>query len=100
MFCRRLTRMLTSPSVYKVETQIALIYIYSPIYYITMCCKNQYRGMTLNTTFQNCHFKFSNRHSSVDIASKVPKSLGYVLCRPLEGKMSENLYLGSGYFCM
>ena len=63
-----------------------------------MCCKNRYGGMTLKTTFQNFHIKFSNSDSSVDIAIKLIKSLGDVLCNPLEGSMSQNFDLGPGYF--
>ena len=97
--------MLTSPLIYKVETYIiyqiiALIHIYILIYCITTGCKDHYRGMTLKTTFQNFHIKFSNSDSSVDIAIKLTKSLRDVLCSPLEGSVSSNFDSGPGYFFM
>ena len=58
--------------------------------------------MTLKTTFQNFHIKFSNSDYSVDIIIKLTKSLGDVLCSPLEGNVSQNFdlcYL-CAYFCM
>ena len=56
--------------------------------------------MTLKTTFQNFHIIFSNSDSSVDIVIKLTKSLGDVLCSPLEGNVSQNVNLGPGYFFM
>ena len=56
--------------------------------------------MTLKTTFQNVHIKFSNSDSSVDIAITLTKSLGDVLCNPLEERVFQNFDLGPGYLFM
>ena len=56
-----------------------------------MFCKNNYRDMTLKTIFQNVHIKLSNSDFSVDNESNVTKSLGYVLCILLEGRVSQNI---------
>ena len=56
--------------------------------------------MTLKIIFQNFHFQFLNSDFSVDNVLNVTKLIGYVLCIPLEGSVSQNFDLGLGYFFM
>ena len=54
----------------------------------------------LKTTFEQYHINFSNSNFSLDIALIFAKFLGYVLHSPPEGSVSQNCYLGTGYFFM
>ena len=56
------------------------------------------RNMTLKTIFLNFHIQFLNSDFSVHNESNVTKSIGHVLCIPLEERVSQNLDLGLGYF--
>ena len=56
--------------------------------------------MILKIIFLNFHIKCLNSDFSVDNESIVTKSIGHVLCIPLEGKVSQNFDLGLGYFFM
>ena len=56
--------------------------------------------MTLKTIFQNFHIQFLNSDFSVHNESNVTKSIGHVLCIPLEGSVSQTFDLGLGYFFM
>ena len=62
--------------------------------------KNNHRDMTLKQIFQNFHNKFLNSDFSLYNEPNVTKSLGHVLCIPLERSVSQNFDLGLGYFLM
>ena len=60
--------------------------------------KNNHRDVTLNKIFQNFCNNFLNSDFSLYDESNITKSIGYVLCIILEGRVSRNFDLGLGYF--
>ena len=54
----------------------------------------------LKTEFENIHINFSNSNFSVNNASIYTRFLGYVPNSLPEGSVSQNFYLGPGYFFM
>ena len=76
------------------------MYIYLLIHSILFYNKGHNQDGTLKTALDNFHIIFSNSHFSISICSIPSKFLENLLQCLFEGSVSQNFYLGPGYFFM